>query len=158
MGTGFQFLFNQSGNVYLMARNGWKYGTLLDLISRNPVSTTYFFQRGTLDYDGVFRQYIYPKANGTSAGGWLLAWSITSNIPSDICQAFSLYGGVAPCGFNSYCTLGDHQDPICNCLPGYAYLDSDNKVKGCKQNFAPQTCDEGLEKSDQHFYITVTEI
>uniref|UniRef100_A0A7N2KL65 Uncharacterized protein n=1 Tax=Quercus lobata TaxID=97700 RepID=A0A7N2KL65_QUELO len=81
------FLFNQSGNIYIMARNG----TLLDLISKNPVSTTDFFQRGTLDYDEIFRQYIYPKANGTSAGGWLLAWSITSNIPSDICQAFSLY-------------------------------------------------------------------
>ena len=98
MGTGIQFLFNQSGNIYIMARNG----TLLDLISKNPVSTTDFFQRGTLDYDGIFRQYIYPKANGTSAGVWLLAWSITSNIPSDICQAFSLYVGAAPCGFNSY--------------------------------------------------------
>ncbi|KAK7858612.1 g-type lectin s-receptor-like serine/threonine-protein kinase lecrk1 [Quercus suber] len=104
------------------------------------------YQRNSSDYDGVFRQYIYLKANGTSAGGWLLAWSIIFNIPSDICQAFSLNGGAAPCGFNSYCTLGDHQEPIYNCVPGYAYLDPDNKIKGCKQNFAPQTCDEGLEQ------------
>ncbi|KAL4612068.1 hypothetical protein ACB092_08G172100 [Castanea dentata] len=134
------FVFNSPTDTILPAQK-WN---STDLISKNPVSTTDFFQRGTLDYDGVFRQYIYPKANGTSAGGWLLAWSITTNIPSDIYQAFSLYG--------------DHQEPICNCLPGYAYLDSDNKVKGCKQNFALQTCDEGLEQSDQHFYITVTEL
>ena len=39
LGTGFQFFFNQSSTIYLMARNG----TILDLISRNPVSTTDFF-------------------------------------------------------------------------------------------------------------------
>ncbi|KAK7859592.1 g-type lectin s-receptor-like serine/threonine-protein kinase lecrk2 [Quercus suber] len=38
-GAGFQFFFNQSSTIYLMARNG----TILDLISRNPVSTTDFF-------------------------------------------------------------------------------------------------------------------
>ncbi|KAM1753134.1 hypothetical protein ACFX12_005760 [Malus domestica] len=61
----FQVIYNMSGSIYLTARNR----SILHMISSNTVSFQDFYQRATLDYDGVLRHYVYPKSAGTSAAG-----------------------------------------------------------------------------------------
>lgn len=119
MGTAFQFLFNQLLHLTLWQEMGLYWTSYQE----TRFEQTDIYHRGTLDYDEVFRQQIYPKVNGTSAGGWSLVWSIIFNIYLDICQGIQQYCGVEPCGLNSYCTLGGDQGPICElytrlCLSG----------------------------------------
>ncbi|XP_077231631.1 G-type lectin S-receptor-like serine/threonine-protein kinase LECRK2 [Tasmannia lanceolata] len=64
-GTDSQMIFNQSGYIYLRQTNG----SIHNLTLGNIVSTRDFYHRATLDFDGVFRQYIYPK-NGLSNRNW----------------------------------------------------------------------------------------
>ncbi|XVF19209.1 hypothetical protein REPUB_Repub11eG0090000 [Reevesia pubescens] len=106
VGTGFQVIFNHSGYIYLIARNG----SILSSISSNGASTSEFYQRATLEYYGVFRQYVYPKTNGARTGK-SMSWSLLSSIPSDICMGITEETGGAACGFNSYCVLGTDQRP-----------------------------------------------
>ncbi|KAK3439471.1 hypothetical protein EUGRSUZ_C04344 [Eucalyptus grandis] len=135
--SGFRLIFNQSGQVYLTARNG----TLLKLVTSDTVPTNEFYQRAILEYDGVFRQYVHPEgANSSSA--LALGWSMVSSpIPPNICQSIRQTTGSGPCGFNSYCALGDDQRPRCHCPPGYIPLDSTNEMNGCRQDFVLQSCD-----------------
>ncbi|KAL3747787.1 hypothetical protein ACJRO7_016577 [Eucalyptus globulus] len=143
--SGFRLIFNQSGQVYLTARNG----TLLKLVTSNTVPTNEFYQRAILEYDGVFRQYVHPKgANSSSA--LALGWSMVSSpIPPNICQSIRQTTSSGACGFNSYCALGDDQRPRCHCPPGYIPLDSTNEMNGCRQDFVPQSCDRSRPKADQ---------
>ncbi|EOY32493.1 Receptor-like protein kinase 1 [Theobroma cacao] len=142
VGSGFQVIFNQSGYIYLIARNG----SILSLIASNGASTSEFYQRAILEYDGVFRQYIYPKTNGASSGR-SMSWSLLSSLPSDICMSITEDTGGGACGFNSYCVLGTDQRPRCECPPGYSFLDPSNQMNGCKQDFVSQDCD-GLQEAN----------
>ncbi|XVE61281.1 hypothetical protein DITRI_Ditri06bG0027200 [Diplodiscus trichospermus] len=108
VGSGFRVVFNQSGNIYLIARNG----SILTPIASNGASTGDFYQRATLDYDGVFRQYAYPKTNGASIAR-PMSWSVRSPTPPDICMSIRQETGSGACGFNSYCVLGTDQRPRC---------------------------------------------
>ncbi|KAB1221108.1 G-type lectin S-receptor-like serine/threonine-protein kinase RLK1 [Morella rubra] len=146
VGSGFQVVFNQSGSVYLAARNG----SILKMISSDAGSTEDFYQRAILEYDGVFRHYLYPKSTTISRSGrWPEAWSpLSSFIPSNICGDITQGTGSGACGFNSYCTLGNDQRPNCHCPEGYTFIDPDDVVKGCKQNFQPQSCDEAFPETD----------
>ncbi|KAF5198178.1 G-type lectin S-receptor-like serine/threonine-protein kinase, partial [Thalictrum thalictroides] len=102
-----------------------------------PLSTEDYYQRATLDYDGVFRQYTYPKSS-PSNGSWSASrWSI---LP-DICQATFGDWGSGVCGFNSYCKQNENQRPECLCPPGYSYTDPKNTFNGCKPNFVQQVCE-----------------
>lgn len=56
--TGFQLIFNQSGYIVLTAKNQ----TILNRVSSSEAAAVDFYQRATLEYDGVFRQYVYPKS------------------------------------------------------------------------------------------------
>lgn len=134
MGSGYQVIFNQTGQIYL--RN--KSNAVLDTIFPGAaVSSEDFYQRAILEYDGVFRLYVHPR-NGSS--GWS---TVSSPVPQNICTRVrrTLAGGV--CGWNSYCFLGEGQRPSCNCPPGYSYIDPSNKMNGCQQDFLPQRCEEG---------------
>ncbi|XP_050275851.1 G-type lectin S-receptor-like serine/threonine-protein kinase LECRK2 [Quercus robur] len=146
IGSGFRVVFNESGSIYLTARNG----SLLTVISSNPSSTQDFYQRAIMEYDGVFTQYVYPKksTNSTNAGRWRMAWSSVSYIPDNICHLLEDIGSGA-CGFNSYCILEDDGKPNCRCPPGYTFINPDDIRKGCKQNFLPQSCDEASSETDQ---------
>ncbi|KAF8398488.1 hypothetical protein HHK36_017417 [Tetracentron sinense] len=135
---GSQVVFNQSGYIYVRGRNG----NLVHITSANSVSTENFYQRAILDYDGVFRQYVYPKTISSPQ-----SWSTVWYIPSNICMRITASYGSGACGFNSYCRLGEDQRPVCECPPGYSYLDPNNKIKGCKQNFVSQSCEEGAQES-----------
>ncbi|PHT73440.1 hypothetical protein T459_24225 [Capsicum annuum] len=66
------------GVIYLHAANG----TLLKLISpSNETNSTasQLYQRAILEYEGVFRHYVYPKR---SSSGRLMAWSSLRSIPA----------------------------------------------------------------------------
>ncbi|KAG6630024.1 hypothetical protein CIPAW_14G126200, partial [Carya illinoinensis] len=149
VGSGFQVVFNQSGSIYVAAVNG----SILNMMSSNAGSTQDFYQRAILEYDGVFRHYVYPKRpNISSSRSWPLVWTPISNfIPPIICDILEDTGGGA-CGFNSYCKLGDDERPRCICPEGYAYIDPDDERKGCKANFIQQSCNESLPETDL-FYL-----
>ncbi|KAA8549585.1 hypothetical protein F0562_001397 [Nyssa sinensis] len=138
--SGFRVIFNESGYIYLTARNG----SVLAFVGSNAASTGQFYQRAILEYDGVFRQYVYRK----SAGG-PVQWSTLSFTPSDICMSISQSTGGGACGFNSYCRIqGNDQRPICLCPSGYISRDPNDGLGGCKPDFEPQNCDEESQETD----------
>ncbi|GLT82314.1 hypothetical protein SLE2022_007050 [Rubroshorea leprosula] len=139
VGSGFSVIFNQSGSIYLEAKNR----SILRNIVSSGVSANNFYQRAIFEYDGVFRQYVYPKNNSVAAGR-PMAWSLLSYVPENICKGVSSAGS-GICGYNSYCIIGNDQRHKCLCLPGYSYLDPDDELNGCKQDFASQSCDGGQE-------------
>ncbi|KAA8549586.1 hypothetical protein F0562_001396 [Nyssa sinensis] len=143
--SGYQVIFNQSGHIYLITMNE----TIVSPILSNPAPASNFYMRAILEYDGVFRQYVYPKSAGSSTGGWPMAWSpLSSSLPENLCMTLMEEVGSGPCGFNSHCTLGDNDRPNCKCLPGYTLLDPSNKANGCKPDFVPQNCGEGPKETD----------
>ncbi|XP_050268061.1 G-type lectin S-receptor-like serine/threonine-protein kinase LECRK3 [Quercus robur] len=50
-----------------------------------------------------------------------------------------------------YCMLDGYR-PKCQCPDGYTFIDPEDAMKGCKQNFLSQSCDEALPESDL-FYL-----
>ncbi|KAJ6704729.1 G-TYPE LECTIN S-RECEPTOR-LIKE SERINE/THREONINE-PROTEIN KINASE RLK1 [Salix purpurea] len=140
-GSGHQLIFNQSGLMYLVATNG----TILEHVFSNQVSLQDFYLRATIDYDGVFRQYVYPK---TASGGNMNWTTLPNSIPSNICLGSKTLVGSGVCGFNSYCTIGDDRRPSCSCLPGYTFLNQNDVRKGCKQMFISQDCSHPSQETD----------
>ncbi|KAL6333346.1 hypothetical protein AAG906_028531 [Vitis piasezkii] len=67
VGSGFQVIYNESGDIYLIENNGRK---LSDVLS-NKELTEELYRRAILEYDGVFRQYVHPKSVGSGAP---IAW------------------------------------------------------------------------------------
>ncbi|KAI9128926.1 hypothetical protein K1719_000409 [Acacia pycnantha] len=133
-GTGFSLIFNLSGYIILRADNG----TIISSISPNTLDSAQdFYQRAVLDYDGVFRHYIYPKNSGSSTR----SWSTFSVTPSNICLQVVEKMGSGACGFNSYCTF-DGTNKSCQCPYGYSFIDPSDVMKGCKQDFVSQSCDQ----------------
>ncbi|KAK4607325.1 hypothetical protein RGQ29_001235 [Quercus rubra] len=147
VGSGFQVVFNKSGSINFIARNG----SIVKTISSSPVSTQDFYQRALMEYDGVLRHYVYPKS---SSGSWPMTWSLfpSSFIPSNICNFVVTEHGGGACGYNSYCRQGDDLRPKCLCPDGYSFIDPDDVLKGCKQNFLSQSCDEAFPESDLFYF------
>ncbi|KAI9215560.1 hypothetical protein POPTR_T085150v4 [Populus trichocarpa] len=144
IGSGYRVVFNQSGYMYLVAQNG----TMLNSVFSNSVSMQDFYLRATIDYDGVFRQYAYPKTTSSSRSR-AMAWTTLSNsIPSNICLRIAGQQGGGACGFNSYCRLGDDKRPSCKCPPGYTFFDPNDERKGCKKDFISQDCDHPSQEID----------
>ncbi|CAN4096326.1 unnamed protein product [Withania somnifera] len=156
-GSGNKLIFNQSGIIYLQAENG----TRLKLISSSNEANSrasQLYQRATLEYDGVFRHYVYPKS---SSSGRPMAWSTLSGVPDNICSNLPQQlqtGGVA-CGFNSLCSMGTDRRPRCDCPPGYILNDPNDKLGSC--NVEAFTIYEMLSTnwfgSDYELYEDVTE-
>ncbi|CAK7339227.1 unnamed protein product [Dovyalis caffra] len=144
LGSGDQVIFNQSGYMYLTARNG----TMINHVFSDSVPMQDFYQRATLDYDGVFRHYVYPKTGASNSRNWALAWNTFSFIPSNICVRIEGEEGSGACGYNSFCRLGDDQRPSCQCPPGYTFVDPNDERKGCKQNFVSQECGQPSQGTD----------
>lgn len=148
-GSGFQVMFNQSGSIYLQAKNG----TILNMLSSIGSSMEDFYQRAILENDGVFRHYVYPKGEDPSSRGWPKSWTESStSIPSNICASIKEDTGGGACGFNSYCRIGVNQRRTCDCPNGYTFIDPSDPVKGCKQSFEAQSCDEGEDDGLFDFY------
>ncbi|KAJ8638104.1 hypothetical protein MRB53_012371 [Persea americana] len=155
-GSGFRVLFNESGYISILRRDG---GTPLNITQTSTGSPMDFYYRATLDFDGVFRQYRYPKTkqrNGETAE----IWSIISSIPrlTDICLVAPSKEGSGICGFNSYCRVGNNEERhTCECPDGYSFFDPSDKYKGCKQNHAVelrQACDLDKQRVRDMFEMT----
>uniref|UniRef100_A0A5B7ABP7 Receptor-like serine/threonine-protein kinase n=1 Tax=Davidia involucrata TaxID=16924 RepID=A0A5B7ABP7_DAVIN len=136
--SGYQLVFNESAYINIVKRNGenivrpisWSWQPFA------PNSNNYY--RATLDFDGVFRQYAYPRMRSLIDGDDQ-SWSVVRYLPDNICNAFpDQYGGSGACGFNSYCRAKGGT-PSCECPPGYTLMDPNNKFGGCKLEF-PQGC------------------
>ncbi|PKI58861.1 G-type lectin S-receptor-like serine/threonine-protein kinase LECRK3 [Punica granatum] len=142
-GYGYQLIFNRTGPIYLAAKNG---SVVYTMMSGTVSSTNY--QRAVLEYDGVFRQYVYPKDASLSSGR-SMGWSpVASPVPSNICTSMRQSIGAGTCGWNSYCILGDNQRPKCRCPLGYSYMDPSDEMNGCKPDFLPQSCDKAMLETD----------
>ncbi|CAL5355866.1 unnamed protein product [Camellia sinensis] len=139
--SGFQLVFNQSADIYIVKGNG---GVVQLSSWQNIVQISNSYYRATLDFDGVFREYVYAKTSVSDQ-----SWSIVRRIPDNICMALiNQQVGSGACGFNSYCTANDGT-PSCQCPPGYSFMDPNNNFGGCKPNF-PQGCgvDDGTKKPE----------
>ncbi|KAK6937068.1 Bulb-type lectin domain [Dillenia turbinata] len=142
-GIGFQVVFNQSGYIYLKAKNT----TILNYLS-DAAPPSNFYQRAILKHDGVFRHYVYPKPSGSGASRWPAAWSTVSLIPENICLSTPSSGGRGICGLNSYCSLGSDQSPTCQCPPGYTIIDPHDERSGCRPIFISQSCEGPSQDAD----------
>ncbi|CAL8998555.1 unnamed protein product, partial [Prunus brigantina] len=132
----FQVFFNQSGFVYLTDKDGTK---VADILQPTTQSFKDVYQRATLEYNGVLKQYVYPKSGG--------AWYTVASTPPDICFAIVETTGGGACGFNSLCQTNE-EGPSCKCAEGYTLVDPNDVLKGCRQNFTAQSCDEALPETD----------
>ncbi|GMN26564.1 hypothetical protein TIFTF001_001352 [Ficus carica] len=143
-----QVIFNQSGSVYLTASNG----SILKMLFTSDLSTRDFYQRATLDYDGVFRYYVYPKFRNAQ---WPEAWSaLPKVIPSNICLDLMEDNGSGACGLNSYCTYDSiGNKPTCHCPNGYSFFDANDVQRGCKRDFSPQNCSQAMSEIDQFDFL-----
>lgn len=136
-GNDTRLIFNKTGYIYLVLQNISRFNLSAEE-NLNPVSTTGFYQRATLDFDGVFRQYVYPKNNSSSKERWGESWHTIMSVPRDICMAKIVDIGSGVCGFNSYCKLDENLKPSCHCPIGYTESSTFN---GCREDFLPQSCD-----------------
>ncbi|XP_048425906.1 G-type lectin S-receptor-like serine/threonine-protein kinase LECRK3 [Pyrus x bretschneideri] len=146
--TGFRFIFNESGFMYVTSKNG----SLLSTISSIMVSMKDFYQRATLEYNGVFRHYVYPKNSSSSSRRWHMDWSTSSYEPPNICMSILESRGGGACGFNGLCKLED-QGPTCQCPNGYSFIDPNDELRGCKPDFVPQSCGEDSREETDLFDI-----
>ncbi|KAG0467908.1 hypothetical protein HPP92_017236, partial [Vanilla planifolia] len=131
--------FNSSGRVDLVSPTG----QLIDTVtSVKTNSTADFYQRGTIDPDGVFRHYVHPKS---STDGAAAEWTPMDSKPRDICSALTTTSGSGVCGFNSYCGY-DHSGMVaCQCPEGYSWVNPKRTYKGCKPDFAIPKCIDGFQ-------------
>lgn len=146
MNSGYKVVFNESGYLYVMRRNG----NVVNLTSGNIPSTGDFYHRATLDFDGIFTQYAHPKAprNGTWVQSWFSIWYE----PKDICSDMTGDEGPGACGHNSICTLDSFGRPTCECLPGFSLEDPNKKLSGCKQDKV-RKCEQGSSNPEELFEI-----
>ncbi|KAL3620427.1 hypothetical protein CASFOL_035339 [Castilleja foliolosa] len=119
-------IFKESGYLSVVYQDG----TTKDFFSET-VNPTNFYQRLTLDHDGVLRRYVYSKTGGS--------WLVHDFLPPNICDVVVGNKGGGVCGFNSVCTLVDEK-PECSCPGGYSLSEPANKVAGCKPDFTRQGC------------------
>ncbi|XP_038974900.1 G-type lectin S-receptor-like serine/threonine-protein kinase LECRK2 [Phoenix dactylifera] len=136
LGTGSYLVFNQSSGIQEVQENS----SLVNVTYANIGSPGHYYQRATLDPDGVFRHYTYPKP-ATGNGSYPDSWTVASFIPENICSAVIVEkGGSGACGFNSYCQFANNQK-ACLCPERYSYVDPGNSSKGCMPDFAEPRCD-----------------
>ncbi|KAL9458877.1 hypothetical protein AB3S75_007709 [Citrus x aurantiifolia] len=122
--SGYQVMFNESGYMYILRRNSQRF----DLTKGRVVPAADFYHRATLNFDGVFAQYFYPKNNN---GNWSVVWSE----PENICVNIRGGLGSGACGYNSICTLDSDRRPRCACPKGYSLLDENDRYGSCKPDF-----------------------
>jgi len=85
VGIGLWLIYNQSGQVYLMSRNG----TVLNILTSDTIWSSGFYQRAILQYGGVFRQYVHPKMANLSYG-LATGWSMVSFVRKITCVVLKM--------------------------------------------------------------------
>ncbi|KAK9220845.1 hypothetical protein WN944_009269 [Citrus x changshan-huyou] len=122
--SGYRVMFSESGYMYILKRNSQRF----DLTTGRVVPAADFYHRATLNFDGVFAQYYYPRHGN---GNWSVVWSQ----PDNICVNIDGELGSGACGFNSICSLNGDKRPMCDCPKGYSLLDETDKYGSCKADF-----------------------
>ncbi|KAL9248405.1 hypothetical protein vseg_021730 [Gypsophila vaccaria] len=148
--SGQKLVYSESGDMYILRNNGSK----VDLIQSGKVrSSKDYYQRATLNFDGVLTWYYYPR---NSTGGTGVGWSETQYLPDNICMRIASYGGdldSGACGYNSICSIGNDQKPKCECPPHYS-VDPTDIAGSCVPDFKPDECgqfEEAGAKSEFQF-------
>uniref|UniRef100_A0A2N9J6Q9 Receptor-like serine/threonine-protein kinase n=1 Tax=Fagus sylvatica TaxID=28930 RepID=A0A2N9J6Q9_FAGSY len=133
---GKQLVFNESGYMFILRENNQRFAlTQGELDTMDLDTTAYFYYRATLNFDGVFTQYSYPKSSNGN-GSWTSLWSE----PENICKSNVKFGS-GICGYNSICTRNADRRPMCTCPNGYSLLDPNDQYGSCKPDFI-QGCEE----------------
>ncbi|POO01302.1 S-receptor-like serine/threonine-protein kinase [Trema orientale] len=147
--AGTQFVFSETGNLYVLRANKER-SSLAG--GNSSVSARDNYIRATLNFDGVFTQYYYPK-NSSGNGKWAVSWSI----PDNICQNTLISAGVGVCGHNTICTLNEDSRPTCQCIKKYSLIDPNDVYGSCKPDFI-QGCaeDELTPKQDLYEVLEMT--
>ncbi|KAA8526027.1 hypothetical protein F0562_007873 [Nyssa sinensis] len=123
--SGYQLRFSESASLYIERGNE----EIVQILGQ-PGSPNSYYYRATLDFDGVFRKYAYPRSSIEDQ-----RWSVVQYIPENICMALThTQQGSGACGFNSYCQA-ESGTPSCLCPIGYSLMDPNNEYGGCKPNF-----------------------
>ncbi|KAK2352760.1 G-type lectin S-receptor serine/threonine-protein kinase LECRK3 [Trifolium repens] len=141
--AGTQLVFDRSGYLYVLGENNEKYNVSEE---ESKVSTTQFYLRVTLNFDGVFTLYKHPKSS-TQSEGWTIVWSK----PDNICDHID-FEGSGICGYNSFCTLGNDKRPTCQCPKSYSLVDPDDPNGSCKPNFIQGCKEDELSKNTNDLY------
>ncbi|KAL6564612.1 hypothetical protein OROMI_016062 [Orobanche minor] len=115
-----------SASIVVVSSNGHHKKTILN--SKLPPSEYYY--RATLDFDGVFAMYHYPKKFNNHS-----RWVSVGSLPDhNICLDIDGDRGSGACGYNSVCRLVNLR-PVCHCPKGFSLVDPSNPYGDCKSNF-----------------------
>ncbi|KAJ1443886.1 S-locus glycoprotein domain [Sesbania bispinosa] len=125
---------NKTGLLQIMNTSNLEVDSLItDSSSINNGNQTTIY-RATLDFDGVFQLNAHVNGSDNKIEKW----------PKEgTCEVKGF------CGFNSYCTFNDDQ-PVCNCLKGFDFIDANQETLGCKRNSSKVECRS--EKDSAAFY------
>ncbi|XP_076912106.1 G-type lectin S-receptor-like serine/threonine-protein kinase LECRK3 [Bidens hawaiensis] len=144
--SGFQLLFEATGYIFVVRASGERiYFTRKDSLPSGD-----YYHRATLDFDGIFTQYYYPK-NTTEPKSWKV---IYFEPVGNICTI--KYSKA--CGLNNICSL-DGNRPNCECPQGFSLVDPNIPNGDCKPYFTP-SCDESKSShgEDVFDFIELTNI
>ncbi|XP_074566778.1 G-type lectin S-receptor-like serine/threonine-protein kinase LECRK3 [Curcuma longa] len=153
VGNGTRLTFNESGSIYFEQSDN----SVVIFTSGGQNSMRDYYQRGTLDADGVFRQYVHPR-NNLSTRAWGDGWTSVAFQPPNICEVTNAEAGSGACGFNSYCRFDDNQQVNCECPPQFSFLDPARKYEGCKPDFALQSCQMDASQAQEMFELSVLNV
>ncbi|KAF4374906.1 hypothetical protein G4B88_004657 [Cannabis sativa] len=140
--TGKQLVFSELGSLYVLRENN----EIFMLSSGENGSSLDYYYRATLNFDGVFGVYSYPK-NPTKGFSWSVVWSI----PDNICVQSFVFRSSGACGYNRICRLNVDKRPVCECPRGFSLLDVNDEYRGCKPNFL-QSCEEDSKSLVESVY------
>ncbi|KAK7386246.1 hypothetical protein VNO78_26327 [Psophocarpus tetragonolobus] len=150
LSAGKQLMFDRSGGLYVLRENNQKHN-FSEGGSGVSVSTTEFYLRATLNFDGVFTFYQHPKGSSSGSGSWTPLWSE----PGNICKDNLAEAGSGVCGYNSICNLGDDRRPICNCPKWYSLVDPNDPNGSCKPDFVQSCAEDELTKGKDVYEFEV---
>ncbi|CAA0823853.1 receptor-like protein kinase 1 [Striga hermonthica] len=102
------------------------------VILRSTLPAADYYFRATIDFDGVFSLYHYPKKFDRNS-----KWEISSGgtLPENVCLAITGDKGSGACGYNNVCSLKDGR-PVCRCPDGFVLVDPENEYGDCRANFS----------------------
>ncbi|KAF4377011.1 hypothetical protein G4B88_027650 [Cannabis sativa] len=125
---------DENGQLYLLNSNGSIMKTIFDGQSQSQQFNNFAY-RFTIDVDGILRLYSHNLVQNSS---WVAEWISTRNK----CDPVGL------CGLNSYCTVNNiSQETDCSCLPGFDFIDHNQKSFGCQRNSGIDSCKSDHEKA-----------
>lgn len=147
--SNYQFKFNESGHIYLLVNNSQEI-----VLSKGDIgSSSRFYHRATLNFDGVFTLYQRPKDAKNDA-----VWSTVWSVPDNICYSFPTAKGSGVCGYNRICRLSIDKRPDCQCPRAFSLVNPDDDYKGCIPNYIQGCGDNQGSERDQVEMETITNI